>query len=946
MTKHRCSTPHDPPEPLLRRPLLATTALLGAVGLAIPLVSSAAPDPLSYTAHGEVLNILPPGSNGNVDAQALATLGLTTQGTTANGTTPSHFADQLEMYDGLNRANPAGLTDLSGYYKDARLGVADADVVSTETPRPGVTIKRDKYGVPHIFGATDLDVAFGSGYANIEDRMFLTDALRHTGAATSAELLGPSDANVASDAAQLRVAPYRPEEADAQIAAIVTRYGAEGKQLVDRLDAMIQGMNAAQEALCPGAFRAPVSGHVGIGLGERCPVEYAALNKSPEPYTRADIVAIASLVGGIFGKGGGGEAANARWLQQLQAKLGVKEGRRVFDDLREKNDPEAPVTSQTPAPYGGGRVDPDQPGVALPDLAPAKTAPGTGAVTSDNSELTVDVGTLPPGGLDAIGRLQGPFGPIDLGLRTHGMSNALLVDAKHSADGHPVVVFGPQTGYFAPQLLVEQDLEGPTVKARGVSFAGTNLVVELGHGVDYAWSATSASSDNVDTVVERLCNKDGSPATVDSTSYLVGRTCVPMTQYTHTESADPNVSAQAPPRTVSFLVLRTRHGIVQGRTTVKGKPVAIVLQRSTYGHEIDSAVGFARLANPSYTTSPQQFQKAVSAIDYTFNWFYADSKHIAYYCSGLDPVRAGGWDQDLPRWGDPKYDDRGFLSFAGHPRAIDPSQGYLVSWNNKPAPGFSAADNDWGYGPVYRSRALEDRIRAGISGGARMTREKLVGAMIDAATVDVRGAYVLPTVLDVLGTPADPQDKAAVALLRAWVAKGAHRVDRARTGAYADQAAVALVDAWWDPVAAGVSGDTLALPKEVLRGGLGDLVDVLPRGLDDHPRLGVGSAFNDVAWYGYVSKDLRRVLHRREQAPYSRVYCGTLATCRSRLLASLDAAVKALLAQQKQAQVTALTYDKTRDDIRSVTAGVVGVRPIDWQNRPTFQQVIHFTSHR
>jgi hypothetical protein len=44
--------------------------------------------------------------------------------------------------------------------------------------------------------------------------------------------------------------------------------------------------------------------------------------------------------------------------------------------------------------------------------------------------------------------------------------------------------------------------------------------------------------------------------------------------------------------------------------------------------------------------------------------------------------------------------------------------------------------------------------------------------------------------------------------------------------------------------------------------------------------------------------------------------------------------------------VGALTYDKHTDDIRSVTAGVVGVRPIDWQNRPTFQQVVAYTSHR
>ena len=53
-----------------------------------------------------------------------------------------------------------------------------------------------------------------------------------------------------------------------------------------------------------------------------------------------------------------------------------------------------------------------------------------------------------------------------------------------------------------------------------------------------------------------------------------------------------------------------------------------------------------------------------------------------------------------------------------------------------------------------------------------------------------------------------------------------------------------------------------------------------------------------------------------------------------------------MLQEQGKSSVGQLTYDKAEDDIRSTTAGVVGVRPIDWQNRPTFQQVISFFGHR
>ena len=916
----------------------------------------AAQDPQSFTAHGEVLNILPPGSNGNVSLPTLASLGVTQAPTlvstpadpkgdltTATGTAPAHFADQLEMYDALGKVSPGQLTasSLTNYYKDARLGVADADVVSTETPRAGLTIKRDRFGVPHIHGVTDADVAFGAGYANIEDRMFLTDVLRHTGAARMSEFAGPTPANLAMDAEQLRIAAYTPAQASAQIAGVTQRYGAEGQKLLVQLDAMIAGMNAAQATLCPASTPLPIPGTTGVGFGRDCPVEYAALQKAPTPYTRADIVYIASLVGGIFGKGGGGEQDNAAWYQKLRSKYGDATARKIFNDLREKNDPEAPTTSLTTQSYGGGGINPSLPGVALPDASPSATAPGTG---SDAGGSTIPISA--PAASPTV--VDGPFGPINLNLKSRGMSNALLVDAKHSADGHPTVVFGPQTGYYTPQLLVEQDLDGPTLKSRGVSFAGTNLITQLGHGVDYAWSATSASNDIVDTVVERLCNVDGSTPTVQSKAYLVGSTCTPMETYTHTETANPNITSSATaPQTVNFLVLKTRHGIVQGRTTVGGKPVAVVTARTTYGHELDSAVGFARLANPSYVHDASTFQKAVSAIDYTFNWFYTDNKDISYFSSGLLPNRAKGFDWDLPRWGDLAYDDNGTLPFAAHPRLTNPSSGYLVSWNNKTAPGFSAADNQWGYGAVYRSLALEDRIKARIAGGAKVTRPQLVEAMMDGGTVDVRAAYLLPSLLTLLGTPADPQDAKAVALLRAWLADGAHRVDRARSGSYPHQAAIALFDAWWDPAGAGVTGST-PLAKDVLRGTLGDLVDALPQALDDHPRQGIGSSWNGVAWYGYVSKDIRQVLGQRVLGRYSRTYCGAgdLATCRADMIASLHAAGNAVLVKQSKTDLSALTYDKRLDFIRSVTAGVVGVRGIDWQNRPTFQQVVNFMTHR
>ena len=72
-----------------------------------------------------------------------------------------------------------------------------------------------------------------------------------------------------------------------------------------------------------------------------------------------------------------------------------------------------------------------------------------------------------------------------------------------------IAVMGPQVGYYVPQILMEEDLHGPGIDAKGVAFPGVNLYVQLGHGRDYAWSATSAGQDIADTWALPLCEPNG-----------------------------------------------------------------------------------------------------------------------------------------------------------------------------------------------------------------------------------------------------------------------------------------------------------------------------------------------------------------------------------------------------------------------------------------------------
>ena len=258
---------------------------------------------------------------------------------------------------------------------------------------------------------------------------------------------------------------------------------------------------------------------------------------------------------------------------------------------------------------------------------------------------------------------------------------------------------------------MEEDLHGPGIDARGAAFPGVNLYVELGHGRDYAWSATTANSDNIDTFAEQLCQ--------DDFHYICKGKCLPMEKLDRTNSWTPNALDSTPPGSETLTSYRTVHGIVVARGTVRARrsrsPRALdVLPRGRLGARL---LGAQRPG--ARCTTSQSFQRAASHINFAFNWFYVDANDIAYYQSGWYPQRAP---EDLARL--PDLGHRPVrLAAASTPtstrgaaavrRATRTSinQPYLVSWNNKQAPGWAAADDNYHYGPVFRSQLLSDTIR-------------------------------------------------------------------------------------------------------------------------------------------------------------------------------------------------------------------------------------------
>ncbi|MEU4715711.1 penicillin acylase family protein [Micromonospora purpureochromogenes] len=894
---------------------------------------------------GECSDILPPGQNGNATlVEVLANQAL--------GTLPRHAGDQLGRYADLVYGY-AGLREdqLGAFFTDAGFGVPADQVERSYSPRTDVTIVRDRAtGVPHVTGSTRGGTMFGAGYAGAEDRLFTIDLLRHVGRGTLTPFAGGAPGNRALEQSVWRNSPYTEADLAAQVEAL-RRKGPRGEQLYADVQEYIAGINA----------------YIGHCMAHRnCPGEYvltghldAVTNAGgPEPFRMTDLIAIAGVVGGLFGGGGGNEMQSALVRLAARARYGVVEGDRVWTAFRSQENPETVLTLHDGQsfPYGGAPANAS--GVVLPDGGSARmesvvgdaTGAATGAAAGGPSEL--------------VAALSG----LTIGRASRGMSNAAVISAEHSATGHPIAVFGPQTGYFSPQLLMVQELQGPGISARGAAFAGLNLYVLLGRGQDYAWSATSSAHDITDTYALPLCTVDGSAPTLASNHYRYRGRCQPMEEISHVNAWRPTLADGTAAGSYRLVARRTALGLVAWRGTVGGQPHAFTHLRSTYRHEADSAIGFQMFNDPAAMGDAAAFRESAGTIGYAFNWFYVNSTQSAYANSGLNPVRAAGSDPNLPMKADPAYEWRDFdpvantaayQPLAEHPYSVD--QDYYVSWNNKQAKDFGAADGNFSFGPVHRANLLDRPIRAALAGGRTFDRATLTSLVERAGLTDLRGAEVLDELIRVLESqPVTDADLAAVVgKLRAWRADGALRVETAPgTKVYRHADAIRIFDAWWPLL---VNGQFKAPLGPGLYQALVNAMQIneSPSGQQRGDESTLPTSANEAqghkgssfqyGWWGYVDADLRAVLGEPVPGGSDRRYCGggELPACRQILLDTLRSAAARPATEVYPGDASCAAGDQwCADAIVQSPLGGLKQPVIAWQNRPTYQQVVSFPARR
>lgn len=898
-------------------------------------------------------HILPPGQNGHATFGDLV-------GHILLGTKPPHADDQLEPYarlaDGYRELDTG---TIDRFFRDNSFGVDEQDIARKYQPRQDVTVVRDEQlAVPHIYGDTRSGTSFGAGYTTAEDKLFLMDVLRRAGRGQVTSFAGGAEQNRELEQQFFATAPYTEHELRAQIASVAGQ-GERGRQALRDAQSYVEGINAyvahaRENRDFPGEYVA--TGHVDpiTDVGEI------------EPFRLTDLVVLAALVGAQFGGGGGGEVDNAVARMHLQERFGPERGDRVWRTFQAQDHPGATTTVHDASfPYGQSPENPE--GTALPD-------PGSVIeqdITFDERGTAAETDAEPPSPPQSRGdprehpheALRGMFseGVVPEGMaRQRGMSNALVVSGEHTDSGHPIAVFGPQTGYFAPQLLTLQELHGPGISSRGASFAGLSFYTLLGRGQDYAWSATSAEQDIVDTYAVRLCEPDGSAPTRSSEHYEFRGECVPMRTVERENSWKPTLGDGTGAGSYTLRAYRTAHGPVTHRATVDGHPVAYATARSTFLHEVDSITGFQQFNDPSAIRSGEDFQRAAEDVNFTFNWFYADDQDTAHFNSGDNVIRPPHVDPSLPiasapgnewRGWDPQDNTADHAPPEQHPQARN--QDYFVDWNNKQAAGTAAAQPN--NGSVQRVDLLDSRVRGLVERGG-IDRADLTAAMADAGLTDLRAERVLPALLRVIDSAPvdDPRTAALVEELRAWQDSGGQRAEtEPGSREYAHAEAIRLLDAWWPRLVRGVFQPAVGEQAFTALTGVMD-VNESPSGwqnADPEHQVGQGhqgSAFQS-GWYGQVLDDLRTALGEDVPGGPDRAKCGggDPAQCRAVLLDTLRQAERTPPEQTYPGDDICESGDQwCADALVHSELGGIGHDPISWQNRPTYQQVVEFPEHR
>lgn len=610
------------------------------------------------------------------------------------------------------------------------------DVVAARASEDAVTrgrirIVRDTFGVPHVYASTVRDLFAGYGYVVGQDRLFQMEMAKRATQGKVAEVLG--EAYVDFD--------------------ISIRRNFTPASIRRQLDALPSADRAILEGYAAG-LNAWIAKVTGPQRATHLPKEFSTHGFDPSRWSAYDVAMV--FVGTMANRysDSNAELDNHALLGALRAKHGDATGRTLFDQLKWLVDTRAATTITAPVrPGGRGR---------------AASATGRAAAVSSGSLRPLS----PAAGAAVAASAASVNSPAVVAPSATGFSNAWVVGRARSAGARSMLLNGPQFSWFAPAYTYSIGLHGAGFDLVGnTPFAYP--VVLFGHNASIGWGATAGVGDTVDLFQERL-HPD------DEHVYRHKGTWRRMERRVETIAVKGGT-----PRQVQ--VWRTVHGLVTRFDP--GARTAYAKARSWEGRELDSLFGWIHSTRAGDYAA---WRAQASRMAITINWYYNDRRgNIGYIHTGAYPRRAPGQDPRLPTPGDGSRDWRGIKPFGTNPQVYNPDSGYIVNWNNAPAPKYT--------NPDFTTFHVTDRVKiqheqfarqAGRHG--RISPETLWGFVRDSATTDVNADLVPYAVRAAAGAAAGSAPRLLAEVLRTW---DRHERDADRDGRY-DHPANAVMRTW------------------------------------------------------------------------------------------------------------------------------------------------------
>lgn len=566
---------------------------------------------------------------------AVATFGLRT------GTTPGALA--------VHRTAPA---DSPAVRRPVTTAATVSDLTIPGLREP-VEVRRDRWGVPHIYAKNQRDLFLAQGFVAAQDRLFQMEMWRRQGEGRLAEVLG---ASAAERDRYARLFRYRGD-----MAREWTAYAPDTKQIVT-------------------SFVAGVNAYIAMA-GDSLPPEFALLGFRPEPWTPDVTLSRATGLSGVS------NASSEMLRAALVAKLGKERVEQILpSDPRRPLDPAPGLDlagldirslggmGSTFADVAYNRIE----GSNNWAVSGRKTTTGRPILANDPHRVITNpavryIAHLVAPGWNVIGAGE-PASPgiaighndrIAFGLTVVGMDQQdVYVETLGSCDGPPPVKGGDAAG--AARAGGPPQQTNSTASPNPRNPANANRIIPAHDPFGCTWFR--GQWHPIRTIVETLRVK-GEPAR--------------------------RIALQYSP-----------HGPILTVDSARSRAVAI---RSIH-NEPGTAAYLASLSLDR-AGSWKEFQAAMTRwLMPSENMIYADvDGNIGWVAGGIMPRR--NWSGLLPVPGDGSHEWSGFVPGMDLPRAFNPAEGFIATANHNILPPGYTIPISYEWASRYRIDRVKDFLR-------------------------------------------------------------------------------------------------------------------------------------------------------------------------------------------------------------------------------------------